>query len=546
MGMRILHATTMGAWQAAPLQQLQLEAFVEPFGVGPVRRRIYDGTTLLRTQTVPPWTIDTSSSPRAAVSPAGYIADTPVANGTQTRIVYSVIGGPLDGTEILEVDSTVDGGGGTVDFPAGAITELCPPTVRLRVRANASLPAAPEPLAPFEVTADGIWSWFTMPEAAQIGDDIYPGSVSSDGRCRAHRVDLLTGTTKTFDLSGVLEVDDHNNASVLLLPGGRVGFFYGIHNDSEIRYRIYDGEGDFEDPSSWTAEEARGTGDGPYSYPKPFVFPNDPTIGRTWLFSRRWTSGEGTTRAISYRHSATLCSEGSDPWSAHVDVLVESGARPYCVTHQVGDTVHFAISSAHPHESTYTTVHHFRGTLVGGALVWATSPGAALTAPFGVSATTRADDGGDAKRWVSDVGVGEDGHPRILWTKYPSEGVIELWHSRWTGSAWTAHKVADDGAGLYSGEPYYHGGARFKSGDVSRIFASLPVEGVRQILELSTSDNGASWSEVRALTSGGALADPLKARPIGVINSDGRVSVMWWQGRYTSYTDYETTVQAAG
>jgi hypothetical protein len=38
----------------------------------------------------------------------------------------------------------------------------------------------------------------------------------------------------------------------------------------------------------------------------------------------------------------------------------------------------------------------------------------------------------------------------------------------------------------------------------------------------------------------------MKARPIGVNNSDGRVNVLWWQGRYTSFTDYLTTVQAAG
>jgi hypothetical protein len=403
------------------------------------------------------------------------------------------------------------------------------------------------PVVPFEVTADGIWTWFTMPEAVQVGDFIYLGTVSSDGRCRAHRIDIDAETTQTFDLSGVLEVDDHNNPSVMALEDGSIAFFYGEHNDQTFKYRIWDGSGSFTSSGSWTVQEARGNSEGPYSYPKPFQFPSDTTAGKTWLFHRRWTDGGGNTRTISYRTSATIGSGGSDPWSAYTDVLVESNARPYVVTFQDGDRVHFAISSAHPNESTFTTVRHFMADMTSGSLAFKASDGSSLSVPFDTAATTRADNGGDAKRWVSDVGVGGDGHPRILWTLYPNgDGTaIELWHSRWTGSAWTAHKVADDGAGLYSGEQYYHGGARFKRDDVTRIYASLPVSGVRQIKELTTSDNGATWGEARVLTTGGTAGNPLKARPIGVLGGDGRVNLLWWQGTYTTFTDYSTAVKAS-
>jgi hypothetical protein len=131
-----------------------------------------------------------------------------------------------------------------------------------------------------------------------------------------------------------------------------------------------------------------------------------------------------------------------------------------------------------------------------GTLSWQDSGGSSLTVPFNVAATTRADDGGDVKRWVSDVEVGADGHPRILWMKYPNNNgtAIEYWHSRWTGSAWTAHKIADDGGGLYAGEQYYHGGLRFHRGDVTRVYLSAPISGVRQIQEWRTSDAGATWA----------------------------------------------------
>lgn len=409
-----------------------------------------------------------------------------------------------------------------------------------------------DPLDAFEVTSDGIWTWFTMPEAVQVGDYIYLGTVSSDGRCRAHRINLNAQTTETFDLSGVLEIDDHNNASVLVQDDGSIAFFYGAHNDSLFRYRIWDGSGSFTSSGSWTVEEARGSAQGPYSYPKPFVFPGDTTAGRVWLFHRRWTDGGGGTRTLTFRNSATIGSGGSDPWSAYTDVLLETDNRPYVVMFQDGNKVHCAASSDQPNESTFLTIRHFYGEMTSGSLVWKTSDGTTIggSLPFNIAATTRADDGGDVKRWVSDITVDDSGNPRILWMKYPNnDGTeIEYWHSRWTGSAWVAHKITDDGEGLYLAEEFYHGGLRFKWGDPTRVFLSAPISGVRQIQEWSTSDNGATWSQVRALTSGGTLATPLKARPIGVHNSDGRVNCLWWEdSAYVTWADYgPAVVKAAG
>ncbi len=418
----------------------------------------------------------------------------------------------------------------------GAFASVAPP------------PPPPGPLAEFTVTTDGIWTWFTMPEAVQVGDYIYLGTVSSDGRCRAHRINLNDQTTQTFDLSGVLEIDDHNNGSVLARPDGSVVFFYGSHNDTEFKYRIWNGSGSFTSSGSWTTQAARGLGGGPYSYPKPFIFPGDTVSGRVWLFHRRWTDGGGTTRTMAYRTTNTLTGT-SDPFSAYTDVLLETGQRPYVVMWQDGNKLHCAASNAQPNESTFLTIRHFYAEMTAGALVWKTSDGTTISGlPFAISATTRVDDGGDVKRWVSDIQTGSDGHPRILWMKYPGNdgSLIEYWHSRWTGSAWVAHKITDDGAGLYLGEPFYHGGLRFKRTDVTRIFLSAPISGVRQVQEWSTSDNGATWASVRALTTGGTAGSPLKARPIGVNNSDGRVSVLWWQGTYTTFENYSTSVQAAG
>lgn len=410
--------------------------------------------------------------------------------------------------------------------------------------------AAPSPFdGGLEVTADGIWTWFTRPEVVQIGNALYTGTVSSDGRCRAHRTDLSTGATLTFDLSGVLEVDDHNNTSFLALEDGRLAAFYGAHNDTQFKYRIWNpSAGAFDNAAAWAAQQARGTGNGPYSYPNPIRFSQDSP--KVWLFSRRWLSGGGDTRNLSYRTAPNLTSAPPHDWSAFTDVYTVSGRIPYWRTAQDGvNRVHFAITDMHPVQG-QSSLGHFYGQLDGSNVMrWYQTDGTEITdtLPFGYGSITPVYDGTAVRCWVSDCTIDSDGRPRILWMRYPNNNgtAIEYWHSRWTGSAWVNHKIADDGAALYPGEPFYHGGLCFDGLSPSTIYLSAPILGVRQVQEWVTLDSGAAWAKVRDLTTGGTVGTPLKARPIGVKGGDGRVNVLWWEGTYTTFTNYSTRVVGA-
>lgn len=122
---------------------------------------------------------------------------------------------------------------------------------------------------------------------------------------------------------------------------------------------------------------------------------------------------------------------------------------------------------------------------------------------------------------------------------------IEYWHARWNGSTWSTAKITDDGAGLYAGEQYYHGGLCFDAQNPAHVYLSAPIGGVRQIQEWRTTDNGATWARYRNVTTGGSAGNPLRARPISPKGHNGEVPVLWWQGTYTSYTDYATSIQAA-
>lgn len=121
MGLRILDATTRAAVIAATTQQGQAEALIAPWSGGNVTARLFaaDGTTLLRTLTLGPFTINATDP--VEVECAAHLADTHVATGTPGLWVFRA-----GSTDILSIDAGTSGA--SVNH-AGAIKALCTPTL---------------------------------------------------------------------------------------------------------------------------------------------------------------------------------------------------------------------------------------------------------------------------------------------------------------------------------------------------------------------------------------------------------------------------------
>lgn len=408
-------------------------------------------------------------------------------------------------------------------------------------------PAGPvEPLDPFEITSDGIWTWFTDPRARVGGGYLYTMAVDSAGTCRIHKTSLLDSTTTSANLSSVaLEDDDHNNGSINFLPDGRLLAFYGKHNDTTFRYKVSDSAGDI---SAWSAEQARGSGQGPYSYPNAFQFDNAGT--ERWFLFYRQGGGGGAAPSLSYRTCDDITTFPAATWSSESDVYFMTGDTPYWkLAHDGANRLHVVCTDLHPVQGQSSLYHFYIECDGAGVLHYYTSAGVEITSPpFVASEFTQIYDGSTTKCWVSDAIVDSDGHPRVLWMRYPGNdgSAIEYWHARWDGSAWVTAKITDDGAGLYSPEVYYHGGMAFDTANPSNVYLSAPISGVRQIQEWRTSDSGATWAQHRVITSGGTAGNPLRGRPFSPYGHDGRLSVIWWEGAYTTFTNFSTSVRGAG
>lgn len=410
------------------------------------------------------------------------------------------------------------------------------------------------PAEPVQIIDDGIWTWCdTIINAVERNGSLYVQVVDSIGTNWIYKRDIASGATTSFQLGPTaLEADDHNAGSMMFDPSGRIVSMFGLHNDPVFRVRRSINP---ESIAAWTGTSERGTGSGPYSYPHMLRLSQMPD--RTWFLSRRWIDGSGTTRTLSLRTTDTLDAlsdaafPGTNVWSDFTDIWRVTDYIPYWQLADDGEKrLHVCAIDRHPVQG-QNSLHHFYMELDGSNNPrWYRSDGAEIAAslPLGPADVSLVYDGSAVRCWAYDMVLDADGRPRILYCRYPgnaSHGApIEYWHARWTGSEWVNSYITTDGPGLYIPEIYYAGGLCFDRIDPSKIFLSAPISGVRQIQEWSTPDNGATWSKLRDITSGG-VASNQRLRPIAPRNRSAGPRVLWFEGRYTTFIDYDTRVMAS-
>ena len=84
------------------------------------------------------------------------------------------------------------------------------------------------PLAATTVLADGIWTYFTRPEAIYKDGWYYFGWCNSIGQAGVTRCQVVAGSVTSLEsvtLATLGEVDDHDNASVMFTPSGALVAF---------------------------------------------------------------------------------------------------------------------------------------------------------------------------------------------------------------------------------------------------------------------------------------------------------------------------------
>lgn len=377
---------------------------------------------------------------------------------------------------------------------------------------------------PFQIAANGIWTWFSDARAITRNGATYFIAITSAGTVLAHKYVHATHATTSFQLSSTgMEIDDHDNGSIKFLPDGRLIAFYCKHADTGQRYRISTSS---EDISSWDAEAVV-------------------TASGTSYSNLHYLSSNGRLYNHFRAVDLTRISAASPftSWDAPV-VWIAGQNRVYTKSCNNGtDRIDFLFTNCHPSENPSSVYHGYMQLDAGVEKLYKSDGTYVGTSSVTPATFTRIYDGTTTDAWVWDITYGSDGHPRVLFVKFPTTSDHRYMFSRWTGSAWTTPvEIVAGGANLLATEVNYSGGLCFDQADPNRVYASVQVSGQWELQEFRTADSGATWSKYRDITSGSSVRN---CRPISPRDATD-VRCIWWSGTYTSFTNYSTELKATG
>jgi BNR repeat-containing family member len=378
------------------------------------------------------------------------------------------------------------------------------------------------------------WSYFGDARSVAHEGHIYTACVGTDGSSLIEEFDLAEGARRLRTVFEPLEVDDHNNPSLVVFRGElyafsspHSGYLYPRNRRSHMRYRVLRA-------GRWgpvrTVPLGSGCGLG-YTYPNPVVGGD-----RLYLFMRGpcWAP-YFTSTADGERWAAPrtlVCS----PSPSRQDGGGTRRVRPYAKYASAPDgSILMTFSDGHPASfpsSLYFArlvdgrIHGADGRLIGTL--------ADLPLRFGELDRVHAQSRGRA--WPMDVALDRSGAPVAVYTALT--GARDTFrYARWDGRRWRTHPIAEAGRTLFS---YHNSGATLDHADPSRVVLSRTIRGQNEIELRETSDGGASWSS-RPVTSRSHVFNIRPVIPRG-LDDRGRLLVVYVAGSARSFREYDTTV----
>src|SRR5215210_1149475 len=404
-----------------------------------------------------------------------------------------------------------------------------------------SAPAAAAEASLVDSLGPGGWCWFADPRAVHFSganDRTYVGWVSVSGRLVVAAYDRQTQTRTV--LGNVPFLDDHDNPTLLVLPGGRLMVFYSHHDAGPLRYRVSQRP---EDISAWGPEGVVPTNvGGPphkgWTYPNPLLLSGEGN--RVYLFWRaaNWNPAFSTLRA-------------GGRWARARQLIRVPGRRPYVKFATNGrDSIYFAFTRSHPGEGR-TGIYfarYRRGSFFGARGGRRIGTLRRLPLRPAQADTVYRPRPGQSSGWVHDVAVSRRHRPVIVYAAFRSAGDHVYRYARWNGRRWENHTITRAGGSISTApgrrgrrEIYYSPGISLDHSDPSVVYLSLRRGRAREIERWRTSNGGRSWRRW-AITAGSPVDNirPVVPRNLG----PGKSEVVWMRGSYIRYTNFQTSIRA--
>ncbi|GAA2109155.1 BNR-4 repeat-containing protein [Streptomyces synnematoformans] len=151
---------------------------------------------------------------------------------------------------------------------------------------------------------------------------------------------------------------------------------------------------------------------------------------------------------------------------------------------------------------------------------------------------------GGGKSWIHDIAVDSQGLPVMTFARFPTDTDHRYHYAKWNGTAWEDRELTAAGGTIAEkpGEINYSGGITLDHTNPSVVLLSRRIGSVNEIERWTTTSGGTTW-EREAVTADSTVTQVRPIAPRG-LGSGERLGILWMAGRYPSYTEYQTHIQA--
>jgi len=431
--------------------------------------------------------------------------------------------------------------------------------------------APPLPGDAIELAPNGAWTWFNDERAILHQGSLYTGYVKGDGQTGISRRDLAAGTNSHMVISTAtsVQLDDHNNPSITVLPDGKLMALYSKHIAGA---RFFQRTSLVQQPSTnadWGPEVI-------------IPMPANNTYANTYRLSGESNAIYNFSRCINFNPTLTISTNNGATWGSPRQ-LVGTGSgntRPYPRYCSNGtDRIDLIYTDGHPRDVENSVYHMFYragglyktdGTLIDslGNIPLDHDAGKRGNTIYQFSNAAWGPGNGPndwiptGRGWTWDVHYGQGGAPTCVFQVQRDDVTgtgwnndrIYYYYARWTGTEWQRRFIAQGGRPIYSGEDDYGGGMCLDPEDPRIVYIStnaaspfalgsvnaVPLNtGERfEIYKGFTADGGLTftWTPITENSSTDNL------RPIVPTNHGREECLLWFNGVYTTYTNFSTKV----
>ena len=380
------------------------------------------------------------------------------------------------------------------------------------------------------------WSYFGDPRAVAYRNWIHTGCIGTDGKVKLDQYNLKSGRKKLLTLFRGLEVDDHNNPSLILFrnklyafASEHAGYIYPRHRNSRMEYRISKGDGGL--GRRWGATRRvpleAGCGLG-YTYPNPIV-----SGRRMYLFMRGpcwYPYYTSTTDGKRWSRPRTLVL--GPPSSGR-------NARPYAKYDAAPDgSILMTFSDGHP-GSYRNNLYYMRFTRGRFYRADGSPIGTTRDLPFtlGQLDVVQRYSASTGRPWPMDIAWGSDSAPVIVYSS--RVGYDDVFrYARWNGRRWVTRFVSPAGGSLFG---YRNGGITLHHADPRWVVLTRLIDGQHEVEVRHTASQGRTWQTFQ-LTGESLLPNFRPVFPRG-ISDQNRLVVVYVSGSAESFRSYRTVVK---